>query len=538
MSTSALTADMAVGADNAPRREINPWFIALTVTLATFMELLDTSIANVALPNIAGGLASGEDEATWVLTSYLVANAVVLPLSAWLSEVIGRKRYYMICVALFTISSFLCGVAPSLGALIFFRILQGIGGGGLAPVSQAILVDTFPVAKRASAFAVYGLAAVLGPAFGPTLGGILTDSLSWRWVFFINIPIGIIALFLTNQLVHDPPVMLERTKNARRAGARVDFLGIILIAVGFGSLEVVLDKGQRDDWFDSTFICAFFAIAIISLVIAVIWELRQKDPAVDLTLLGERNFILANIFYFLFGFVLIGATVLQPQMLQTLFGYTATDAGLSLSPGALLLAFLIPVMTKVMRFTGAKKLIFTGFGIISLSMWYYSTLDLNADFAHTVWARLILGVGLSFLFVPISTVAYSYVPKEKNNKASSLTNLFRNLGGSFGISFVTTMLARRSQFHQNVLVSHISNYNSTSLSSFHQLVRILEGHGISAAAATAKAQAITFQMLSNQASMLSFLDSFWLLAFISALGVPLALFIRKPATQAATTAAH
>jgi DHA2 family multidrug resistance protein len=526
MSAIALApGGFAAGATERPA--INPWFIALTVTLATFMELLDTSIANVALPNIAGGLASGEDEATWVLTSYLVANAVVLPLSAWLSEVIGRKRYYLICVALFTVSSLLCGLAPSLGMLIFFRILQGIGGGGLAPVSQAILVDTFSVEKRASAFAVYGQAAVLGPALGPTLGGLLTDSFSWRWVFFINIPVGLLSLFLTSQLVHDPPVMQERTVKARRAGARVDFVGILLIAVGFGCLEVVLDKGQRDDWFESTMICGFFAVALVALIATVWWERRQANPVVDLSLFGERNFVMANVFYFLFGFVLIGATVLQPEMLQSLFGYTATQAGLSLSPGALLLAFLIPITTKFIPWAGAKKLIFAGFAIIAGSMWYYSTLDLDASFWQTVAPRLVLGVGLSFLFVPISSVAYSRLPKDKNNKASSLTNLFRNLGGSFGISFVTTMLARRGQFHQTVLAEHINNTDPVALDSFHHLVRTLESAGLSAQAATVKAQALTGQLLDQQVSILSFLDCFWLLGIVALIGVPLAFLVKS-----------
>ncbi len=526
MSAVALASGDAFAGE---RPAVNPWLIALTVTLATFMELLDTSIANVALPNIAGGLASGEDEATWVLTSYLVANAVVLPLSAWLSEIIGRKRYYLICVALFTGSSLLCGLAPSLGTLIFFRILQGIGGGGLAPVSQAILVDTFPLEKRASAFAIYGQAAVLGPALGPTLGGLITDAMSWRWVFFINIPVGLIALFFANQLVHDPPVMQERTALARRAGAKVDFMGILLIALGFGCLEVVLDKGQRDDWFESTSICGFFIISAISLLAAVWWERRQRDPVVDLSLLTERNFVLANIFYFLFGFVLIGATVLQPEMLQQLFGYTATQSGLSLSPGALLLAFLIPISTKFIPWAGAKNLIALGFGLLALSMWYYSTLDLDATFWQIVGPRLVLGVGLSFLFVPISSVAYSRLNKEKNNKASSLTNLFRNLGGSFGISFVTTMLARRGQYHQTVLAEHINNSDPTALGAFHHLVRTLEGAGLSAPAANLKAQALTAHALDTQVSILSFLDAFWLLGLVALIGIPLAFFVKPTA---------
>ncbi|HSY59409.1 MAG TPA: DHA2 family efflux MFS transporter permease subunit, partial [Terriglobales bacterium] len=320
----------------APRVGINPWFIAITVTLATFMELLDTAIANVALPHIAGGLAVSYDESTWVLTSYLVANAIVLPLSAWLSRVFGRKRYYMTCVVLFTASSLLCGLAPSLGLLIFFRVLQGVGGGGLAPVEQAILVDTFPASKRASAFALYSMAIVTAPVVGPPLGGWITDHWSWRWVFFINIPIGIISLILTSRLVSDPPEFTKEVEAARRGGKlKIDGLGILLVALGFACLEVVLDRGQTEDWFESRFIVVFFAIAIVALVSAVTWEWRHPDPVVELRLLRDRSFALANVFYFLFGFALFGSTVLIPQMLQQLYGYTATDAGLVLGPGAL-----------------------------------------------------------------------------------------------------------------------------------------------------------------------------------------------------------
>ena len=327
----------------AQREGINPWFIAITVTLATFMELLDTAIANVALPHIAGGLAVSYDESTWVLTSYLVANAVVLPLSAWLSRVFGRKRYYMACVVLFTISSFLCGIAPSLGLLIFFRILQGVGGGGLAPVEQAILVDTFPASKRAAAFALYSMAIVTAPVVGPPLGGWITDNWSWRWVFFINIPIGIISLILTSRLVSDPPEFTREVEAARRGGKlKIDGLGIVLIALGFACLEVVLDRGQIDDWFESEFILVFFLIAITALIVAVVWEWRHPDPVVEIRLLRDRNFALASVFYFLFGFALFGSTVLIPQMLQQLYGYTATDAGLVLGPGALVIVVLAP----------------------------------------------------------------------------------------------------------------------------------------------------------------------------------------------------
>ena len=457
---SATTASIPVPYVAAERPAINPWVVAVVVTLATFMELLDTAIANVALPHIAGGLAVSYDESTWVLTSYLVSNAVVLPLSAWLSRVFGRKRYYMTCVLLFTVSSLLCGLAPSLGLLIFFRVLQGVGGGGLAPVEQAILVDTFPPNKRPAAFALYSMAIVTAPAIGPPLGGWITDSWSWRWVFFINIPIGILSLILTKRLVSDPPEFTRQVQAARRDGKlKIDGLGIVLIALGFACLEVVLDRGQTEDWFESNFILIFFSVAVVALVIAAVWEWRHPDPVVEIRLLGERNFAIANFFYFLFGFTLFGSTVLIPQMLQSLYGYTATDAGLVLGPGAMVIVVLAPVMVRLLPKIGVKPMIAVGYFIFALSMWYYASFDLGTDYKHEALARALQGLGIAPLFIPVSQLAYSFLPKEKNNKASSLTNLFRNQGASFGIAFTTTVVARRTQYHRSVLVAHATPLN-------------------------------------------------------------------------------
>jgi MFS transporter, DHA2 family, multidrug resistance protein len=510
------------------RRAVNPWLIAVVVTMATFMELLDTAIANVALPHIAGGLAVSIDESTWVLTSYLVSNAVVLPLSAWLSRVFGRKRYYMICVALFTLSSLLCGLAPSLGLLIFFRVLQGVGGGGLAPVEQAILVDTFPPQKRPAAFALYSMAIVTAPVIGPPLGGWITDNWSWRWIFFINIPIGILSVILTSRLVSDPPEFTREVEEARKGGKlKIDALGILLVAIGFACLEVVLDRGQTEDWFESRFITSFFTVAIVALITAVFWEWNHPDPVVEIRLLGERNFAIANFYYFLFGFALFGSTVLIPQMLQSLYGYTATDAGLVLGPGAFVIVALAPLIVKILPKTGIRPLIFCGYVIFAFAMWHYASFDLDTDYKHIALARAIQGLGIAPLFVPVSQLAYSYLPKNKNNKASSLTNLFRNQGGSFGIAFVTTMLARRTQYHQSVLVAHATPFAQQYQQKISALTSYFTSHGFTPPDAALHAKAQLARLLQQQASFLGFMDCFWLLGCACLLGAPLVFFTRQ-----------
>jgi DHA2 family multidrug resistance protein len=496
--------------------------------MATFMELLDTSISNVSLPHIAGGLGTSYDEATWVLTSYLVANAVTLPMSAWLSRVFGRKRYYMMSVALFTATSFLCGTAPSLALLIVFRVLQGLGGGGLAPVEQAILVDTFSVEKRAAAFALYSMAIVTAPAIGPPLGGWITDNFSWRWVFFINIPIGLLSLMLSSQLVHDPPEFTEERRQAWQGGQlRIDQIGIVLIAIGFACLEVVLDRGERDDWLGSHFITTFLVVAVIAITLAIWWEWHHHDPVVELTLLRERNFALANVYYFLFAFGLFGSTVLIPEILQTLFGYTATDAGLVLGPGAAVITILAPFVVRIVPRIGAKRLLGASFTIAALSMFYYSRLTIQTDYFHFALARAYQGFGYAFMFVPVTQLAYSYLPKNKNNKGSSLTNLCRNWGGSFGIAFVTTMLERRTQYHQSALVSHLSSADGTVHQFVNSTSRYLLTRGTSGPDAIHQSYGLLSSQMTQQATMLAAMDCFHLLGLVVILGLPLAFLIRR-----------
>jgi len=543
---AALEATRAAARATAPpaqapsaRPAHNPWAIALTVTMATFMELLDTSISNVSLPHIAGGLGTSYDESTWVLTSYLVANAIILPMSAWLSRVFGRKRYYMMCVALFTATSLLCGLAPSLGMLIFFRVLQGIGGGGLAPVEQAILVDTFPKEKLGGAFALYSMAIVTAPAIGPPLGGWITDSFSWRWVFFINVPIGLLSLLLSSRLVHDPVEFTEERKAVKRGGKfRIDYAGISLIAIGFACLEVVLDRGERDDWLESHFIAAFLAIAVVAITLAIWWEWRHEDPVVELTLLRERNFAIANVYYFLFAFGLFGSTVLIPEMLQTLFGYTATDAGLVLGPGAAVITLLAPFVVRIVPRIGAKRLLAASFTIASLSFSYYSGMTTETDYFHFALARGFQGFGYAFMFVPVSQLAYSYLPKNKNNKGSSLTNLCRNWGGSFGIAFVTTMLERRTQYHQSVLVSNLTSSDRSVRQFVRTSSHYLVTRGASTPDAIHQAYGLVGSMMNQQATMLAFMDCFHLLGVIVLMGLPLAFLIKYFAIGKAGGSAH
>ncbi len=519
MSSAAITMNDA----EAWRPAVNPWIIALAVTLATFMEVLDTSIANVALPHIAGSLSAGQDESTWVLTSYLVSNAIVLPLSGWLSSIVGRKRFYMGCVFLFTVSSFLCGFAPNLPALIIFRILQGAGGGGLQPSEQAILADTFPPAKRGMAFAVYGIAVVMAPAIGPTLGGWITDNYSWRWIFFVNIPVGILSLLLTSRLIQDPPDFRRR----KLSETKIDYVGLGFVALGLGCLQIVLDKGQRDDWFESHFIVTLALVAAASLLFVIWWEWRHKDPIIDLHLFKERTFAVSNLLMFMLGFALLGSTLLLPLFLQTLLGYTAQLAGMALSPGGFAIMVMMPIVGYLLSRMDARYLLLFGLSMLSFSLFHMTGFTLGIDFKTAVYARMLQAVGLAFLFVPINTSAYAYLPREKNNAASGLMNLARNIGGSVGISFVTTMLDRRTQKHLSDLMGHLTAANAQFQATLHGIAQSLMAHGTSPADAQRQAYAVMQGTVQRQATMLAYIDNFHILGYAILAMIPMILLMKR-----------
>jgi DHA2 family multidrug resistance protein len=503
----------------APKTTINPWLIAVIVSMATFMEVLDTSIANVSLTHIAGNLGASQDEATWVLTSYLVSNAIVMPISGWLSNVMGRKRFYMSCVALFTISSFLCGFAPSLGWLLFFRVLQGAGGGGLAPSEQAILADTFSAKQRGMAFAVYGLAVVVAPAIGPTLGGWITDNYNWRWIFYINVPVGCLSLFLTDLFVTDSEQSKKEQANVWKGGLHIDYVGFVLVALGLGSLQVVLDKGQEDDWFGSNFIIIFSIIAVVGLISMFIWEtLISEEPIVDLRLLKQPNFLLSNMLMFVVGFILTSTTQLMPQFVQQLLGYDATSAGLTLMGGGFMLMLMMPMAGFLVSRVQPKWLILVGILGTSAAMYNLTFLDTQVPFHSLFDARIFQCIFLPLFFIPINTLAYSDLPPGRSNNASALLNLSRNLGGAIGISLATTLITRRSQFHMERLSAHLTPFDRPYQHSMKILTNALGHQG---------ALQTMYNSLQQQAAMLSYLDVFKIMSLAClpvAIGV---LFFRK-----------
>lgn len=485
----------------------NPWLIAVVVSIATFMEVLDTTIANVALRHIGGSLAADQDESTWILTSYLVSNAIVLPVSGWLANVLGRKRFYMICVALFTLASAFCAMSTSLSMMLAFRVLQGIGGGGMAPAEQSMFADTFPPEKRAQAFALYGLTVVSAPAIGPVLGGWLTDNLSWHWVFLINIPVGVLSLSLVHWLVVEPKVLQDERRALLARGLDIDFTGLSLVVIGFGTLQIMLDRYEQDDGFSSGFILTLAFISFAALLLLVIWELYHPHPVVDLRLLGYKSFAVSCGLMFMIGFLLISTTQLLPQLTQSLLGYDATTAGMTLGLGGVATLLLMPIAGIVTgRVFQPKWLILVAVFGLAGSLLLASRLNLNVGFWNISFVRITQVIWLPFLFIPLSAVSYIGMPPNKNNEASAIFNLMRNLGGSVGVSFVTSLLQERVQVHHARLAEHITAYN---------------GYGWGTALAHVNS------MVQAQAAVMSYLDVFWVLGLLALCFAPFILLLPR-----------
>jgi DHA2 family multidrug resistance protein len=516
----------------------NPWSIVAVISIATFMTVLDTSIANVALDHIAGGMAVSYDEATWVTTSFLVATAIIIPISGWLADAIGRKRYYMTSVALFTFASLLCGLAPNFTCLVAARIVQGAAGGGLASVEQSMLVDTFPPKQRSLAFAAYGIVVIAGPVIGPVVGGLITDNYSWRWCFLINVPVGALSLFLVNLFVDEPKAMRDERKALLKKGLKVDVIGFVLVALFLGLLEVTLDRGQREDWFSSPFILTSAIISGLSLMLFVPWELTRKNPIVPIAMFGRRNFGIASIFLLITGVIIFGTTQFIPQLLQQVLGYTATDAGLALTAGGLATIIVMPLSGILSSKVDPRLLVAFSFTVQGLAMWNMSHLDTQMSFASAALARMYQSVGLPFLFVPITNVAYVGLKPNESNQASALMNVARNLGGTIGISSVQTLLARRAQFHQAHMVESLSPLNPNYAQGISQLGHTLTALGQPGPQADQLALASLYRGLSQQAQMLSYIDVFRVLTVVVFAAIPLLLLMqgRKPGAGGAGAA--
>jgi MFS transporter, DHA2 family, multidrug resistance protein len=514
-----------------PNPVINPWIVAISVMLGTFMEVLDTTVVNVSLPHIAGNLSASTDEATWVLTSYLVSNAIVLPLTGWLANRFGRRNLLLLSVTGFTCFSFLCGIAPNLPALIVFRVLQGATGGGLQPLSQAILMEAFPPAKRASAMAFWALGIVVAPMLGPVLGGWITDSYSWRWLFYINIPVGLAAATMISLFIFDPPYI-------RRGKGGVDYWGIGMLAVGIGALQIMLDKGQEADWFLSHFIVVLFVLSVAGLTLFVVRQLVTEHPVVNLRIFKNGTYSTGVFMMTVVGFVLYGSTVLLPVWLQTLMGYSALQAGMAMLPRGLGSFLFMPIVGVLMSKIDARKLLATGLVMSAFSLYLLSRLNLNAGYWDIFWPQLLQGLSMGMLFVPLTTVTNGPIPKEQMGNATSLFNLMRNIGASIGIASVTTIVARHSQAHTSVLAGHVTMYDQAAVAMLNSIKSGLIASGMDPTTATKQAYATAFGIVQRHAAMLSYLDAFFLLAVLFIAVLPLILIMKKPRGGGAEAMGH
>lgn len=499
---------------------MNKWIIALTVMLPTLIEIIDTSVVNVSLGHIRGSLSAGIDESTWTITSYLVSNAIIIPITGWLSRLFGRKRYLIFSIMLFTVSSFLCGSAWNLQSLIFFRILQGIGGGALQPISQSILLESFPPRQHGMAMAVFGIGIMFGPIGGPLLGGWITDNWSWHWIFYINVPIGILSVLMVMLFITDPPYM-------QKGVMKIDYRGLVLLAVGLGSLQIVLDKGQQENWFSSDFIAWLTIVSAVSLILFIVVELLVEHPVVDLRAFKNISFSTGNMVMFFAFFNLFASIVLLPIYLQTLMGYDATLAGLVLGPGGIATLLAMPVAGRLVTKVNPKGLLAFGIVVCAYSTFLMGKFNLNADFNTVLWPRIVLGAGMGFLFIPLTTLTLSTIKKEDMGNATAIYNLLRNLGGSFGVAFVTTVLARRAQFHQAHLVEHLTPYDSPFQSALQHGTQILQNRGFDGASSRYGALGAIYEQLLRQASMMSFNDAFHVISIIMICVLPLVLLMRR-----------
>jgi len=513
----------------------NPWIVVIVVAMAAFMEILDVSIANVALQHIAGDMSASQEQATWILTSYLVTNAIILPLAGWFSGIFGRKRFFMVCIVGFSVCSLFCGLSTSLPMLIFFRALQGLTGGGLQPSSQAILADAFPPEKRGMAFAIYGMSVVFAPAIGPTLGGWITDNFSWQWIFLINVPVGMILVPIVGLVVKDTPEAIARRETLLKNGFSIDYLGFSLLAVGLGCLQVMLDKGQQEDWFSSPMIVILTVMAVLGLVAFVLWELGQDHPIVDINLFKIRNFAACNAMNFMLGFMVFGTTALLPQMVQSLFGYTATKAGEVLSPGGFALILVMPIIGKLVGIVDARFMVVFGLTIDAFALFLMGHFAPVTDYETFAGYRIVQTLGMGFLFIPLMSLLYVDLPLDKNDQASSISSLARNLGGSVGISMIMNLLTRDTQTRHSALVDHITPSNPAYQNTIDSFVGLFSHQGGSDAQILLQAQAMVNDTIQHQAALLGYMDVHYAFATLIILTIPLVFLTKRQPTGGTTT---
>ena len=511
--------------------KVNPWIVAIAVMFATFMEVLDTTVVNVSLPHIASTMSATTDEATWALTSYLVANAIVLPMTGWLASILGRKRLLMWSTMGFTLASFLCGIAPNLALLVVFRIIQGATGGALQPLSQAVLLESFPPEERGRAMGFWGLGIVVAPILGPVFGGWVTENYSWRWVFYINLPVGIVSLIMTQLYVFDPPYL-------RRESFRIDYWGMGLLVVGIGALQYVLDKGQQDDWFASSMITTLAIVAAVGLVALIIRELHTDHPIVDLFVFKDRSFATGVFLMTVLGFVLYGSLVLLPLMLQTLLGYSAVEAGEAMAPRGIGSLIMMPIVGALTAKVDARKLLMLGLVVGGTTMIWLGQLNLNAGYWDIFWPQFLQGAGMALLFVPLTTVSMATIAPQRMGNATSLFNLMRNIGGSVGIALTGTYLQRHRVVESSALGEHINVYDPVSRSRIEQIINGLIAAGSDAVTATQRAYVILEGMLFRQASMVTFVTIFRVMGMVFLLMIPLVFLMKRPKRGGAAVAAH